>query len=319
MKPLLTSFQQTLRSLRLVSLLYCITLVLGLLATLPFYRTLLVEDQNSLAFLNLLGGFDYTVYSDFMHRSERTLAPLLSLGRWLGLLYVLLSVFFSGGILAWFTQYSTVRSGDSFSVGAFWQACSYYVGRFMRLFGITLLAVVVGAGFWLIIGSLIGVAMSDTFTERGQFWLGLTFFVLAALNATLFFCISDYARVLMVREDRKDAFQSFRRAIRLVFRNIGQTYGLYWFLIGIGTACFGVYFLLDDAILMQNWPTILLMFLIQQALIFVRIALKVWSLGMAYTVYESLSKSELVLPPTLLNDPTTQPMPDSDNSSPSVG
>ncbi len=318
MRPLLASLQQTIYSLRLVGLLYGVTLVLGLLAALPFYRTLVVEDQNSLAFENLLRGFDYTVYSDFMHRSERTLAPLMSLGRWLGLLYVLLSVFFSGGIMARFNQFSTLRSTDSFSLGSFWQACSDYVGRFMRLFGITLLAVLLGAGFWLIIGSLAGVAMSDTFTERGQFWIGFSFFALAALTATLLFCISDYAKVLMVREDQKNAFQSFRRAGRLVLHNLGKTYGLYWLLIGIGTALFGVYFLLDDIILMRNWPTILLMFLIQQALIFVRVILKVWSLGIAYTVYEGLSKPVPILQPIPPTDSVTVATPSTNDSEPAV-
>ena len=70
MKALSASFRQTLGSLRLVGLLYGITLVLGLLAALPLYNTLKVEDQNSLAFLNLLNGFDYTVFSDFMPAAD---------------------------------------------------------------------------------------------------------------------------------------------------------------------------------------------------------------------------------------------------------
>lgn len=314
MRLLLTSLRQTLHSLRLVALLYGITLVLGLLAALPFYRTLLVEDQNSLAFENLLCGFDYTVYSDFMHRSERTLAPLMSLGRWLGLLYVLLSVFFSGGILAWFSQFSTLHSTDSFSLGTFWQACTYYVGRFIRLFGITLLAVLLGAGFWLVVGSLVGVAMSNTFTERGEFWIGFFFFVLAALTATLLLCISDYAKVLMVQEDQKRVFWAFRRAGRMVLHNIGKTYGLYGLLIGIGTALFGIYFLFDEIILMHNWPTILFMFIIQQILIFARMILKVWSLGVAYVVYDRLPKPAPVLQPISPNDAIPISTPDTDTS-----
>ena len=285
MTPLAVAFRQVIALFRLLWLIYGITLVLGLLAALPFYNTLKIEDQNSLAVLNLLDGFDYTVYSDFMHRSSRTLTPLISVGRWLGLLYLFLSIFLAGGILLRFTQ-----PNISFNAGTFWQGCSHYVGRFLRLFGVTLLFVVVGAGLWLVVGSLIGVAMSDILTERGQFWIGFVFFVLFALTATFLLCIGDYAKVIMFCEDQQGAFRAFGQAGRLVIRNPGRTYGVYCLFILIGTLLFGIYFFVDEAILMHNWLTIVLMFIIQQSLIFARVGLKVWSLGTAYVTYGTRQK-----------------------------
>lgn len=300
MNQLITSFRQTLRSSQLLSLIYGITLILGLLVALPFYNTLKVEDRNSLSFLNLLNGFDYTIFSDFMHRSGRVLAPLMSVGRWLGILYLFLSVFFAGGILTRFAQMSALGSADPFTIGLFWQACGYYFGRLLRLFGVTLLFVAIGGGLWLVIGSLVGVALSDTLTERGQFWVGMTFFVAFVLTATVALCIGDYAKILMVREDETNAFRAFGRAGRLVLSNIGKTYGLYCLLILIGTGLFCIYFLIDSIVLMSNWFTILLMFVVQQTLIFARVVLKVWSLGTACNVYPTLPKltpiRELVTP-----------------------
>ncbi len=302
MNSLAIALRQTLGSIRLLWLIYGLTLVLGLLAALPFYSTLNTEDQNSLAFLNLLNGFDYTIYSDFMHRSERAIAPLLSVGRWLGILYVFLSVFLAGGILLRFSQPNT-----RFSVGMFWQGCSHYFGRFLRLFSVTLLFVLVGAGLWLVIGSLVSVAVSDTFTERGLFWIGAVFFALFALTATLLLCIGDYAKVLMFREDEHNALRAFGKAGRLVLRNMGRTYGLYWLLILIGAGLFGIYFLLDEAILMSGWLTILIMFIIQQTLIFARVGLKVWSLGTAYSVYQTLPQPIPILRPAPVVRLPTEP------------
>jgi len=287
MNALLTSFRQTLGSLPLVGLLYGVTLALGLLAALPLYNTLKAEDQNSLSFLNLLNGFDYTVFSDFMHRSERAISPLMSVGRWLGVLYVFLSVFVAGGILWRFSQLSGLRQTVPFQGGTFLSACGQYVGRFLRLFGVTFLFVLAGAGIWLVTGSLVSIALSDSMTERGLFWVGLLFFVLFVLTATLLLCIGDYAKVLMFREDEQNAFRAFGRAGRIVRGNLGKTYGPYWLLIGIGASLFAVYFLLDDLITMRNWPTILIMLVVQQALVFARVGLKVWSLGTAYRVYET--------------------------------
>lgn len=285
MNALLTSFRSLTGSLRFVWLIYSITLMVGLLAALPFYTTLLTEGQDSREFLKLLDGFDYTVYSDFMHRSERAISPLMSVGRWLVILYIFLSIFFSGGILALFSQ-----SSRRISRGEFFAACSAYVGRYVRLFSVVLLFVLVGAVVWLVVGILVGVLLSDVFTERGLFWIEAGFFALFALSATLILCIGDYAKILMFRHDEQRAFRAFGQAGRLVLRNLTRTYGLYGLFIGMGTALFGLYFLLDGLILMQNWLTILLMFTIQQALIFGRVGLKIWSLGAASSVCDSLPK-----------------------------
>lgn len=299
MRTILVTLQQTLQSLRLLWLLYGITLVLGLMVALPFYNTLKIEDQNSLAFLKLLNGFDYTVYSDFMHRSQRVISPLFSVGRWLGALYIFLSVFVAGGILLRFSQLKA-----PFNVGTFLQACSHYVGRFLRLFGVSLLFVIVGGGIWLVIGSLLAVLLTDTLTERGQFWLGAGFFGLFALTVTLVLCIGDYAKVLMFTEDEQGALRAFGRAGRLVLRNPGRTYGLYWLFIGIGTLLFGIYFLIDGSIMMSNWLTIALMVMVQQALVFARVLLKVWSLGTAYAIYNQLPKPS----PALRSLPVPEPI-----------
>ena len=298
MNRLSTAFRQTLGSLRLVWLIYGVTLVLGLLTALPLYSTLKAEDQNSLAFMNLLDGFDYTVFSDFMHSSGRAISPLMSVGRWMGILYVFLSVFVAGGILSRFAQPMGSRPGVPFHIGQFLSVCSQYVGRFLRLFGVTLLFILVGAGIWLVIGSLMSVMFSDSLSERGLFWIGLVFFGLFVLTATLLLCIGDYAKVLMFREDERNAFRAFGRGGRLVWRNMGKTYGPYWLLIGIGTGLFTFYFLLDDLITMRNWPTILIMLVTQQALIFARVGLKVWWLGTAYGVYETLPKPAPTVRPT---------------------
>lgn len=280
------TLRQTLGSLRLVWLLYAITLVMALIAALPFYNTLKVEDQNSLAFLSLLEGFDYTIYSDFMHRSGHTIMPLLSVGRWLGLVYLFISVFVAGGILLRFSQ-----PRSPFSVGLFFQGCVQYVGRFLRLFAVSFLFVVVGGGIWLVMGTLANVLMEDVLTERGLFWIGAGFFALFMLTVTLVLCISDYAKVLMFREDEQRALRAFGQAGRLVLRHLGRTYGIYWLLILIGTGFLGIYFLIDNWVTMSGWLTIVVMLIVQQGLVFARVLLKVWSLGIAYAMYGALPTS----------------------------
>ncbi|WP_018620345.1 hypothetical protein [Spirosoma luteum] len=304
MNVLSHSLRQTLVSVRLIGLIYCVTLVLGLLVALPFYDTLIVEAHSSRAFLTLLDGFDYTVYTDFMHNSQKALSPLFGVGRLLGVGYIFLSIFFAGGILLRFAQ-----PGTPFNAGLFWQGCTYYVGRFLKVFGVTALFLLVETIIWLIAGSLVGFALSDSLTERGIVWIGVVFFSLFVLTSTLLLCIGDYAKVLMFRDDELNPFRAFGRAVRFVFRNLGRTYGLYCLLILAGSALFGIYFLIDSLIPMSNWGTILLMFLLQQSLIFVRTGLKVWSLGLAYAVYETLPHPLPIPTPV----PLVTPVPEADD------
>lgn len=270
----------TLKSRPLLAVLYGFTLAMGLLVALPMYATLTSEDGNSLAPLQLLPGFDYTVYSDFMAQSRKAISPLLSVGRWMGLAYLLLSAFFAGGILYRFAQ-----PGATFRMVDFWRAASTYFGRYMRLLGVSALFVFSAGFIWLVIGSLVIAGFEDTFTERGLFWIGFGFFGLFALAGTLVLCIGDYAKVLMFREDETNAFRAFGRAAGVVRRNLPATYGRYLLLIAIGTGLFGLYFLLDDLIGMSNWPTIIIMVVVQQAFILSRLLLKVWNLGIVYDLY----------------------------------
>lgn len=319
MTYLLTALRQTIDSLRMVWLIYGMTLVLGLLVALPTYSMIQTEDQDSLAFLRLLDGFDYTVVTDFLSRSGGAVKALLGVVRWVNLTYLFLTIFLAGGILLRFAQLTglpgqPVGTDSRFTVGAFWQGCSLYVGRMLGAFGVTLLFVVVSAVIWLLVGILLGAGLSDSYSERGVFWLSAGAFTGFALTATLLLCIGDMAKVLLVRNDARGAFRAFGLAGRLVFRNLATTYGSYLLLIGIGTALFGLYFGVESLLGAGGWPGILLLFLVQQALIFARTGLKIWWLGTAWQAGEYLPRPVApapapVLPEPLAPSPDDQPRP----------
>ncbi len=310
MKHSTLAWQQTLASLPMVGLIYGLTLGLGLLVALPIYSTLATEDQRSLAFLNLINGFNYTVVSDFMNRSGATVKAVFGMVRWLNLAYLFLTIFLTGGILLRFAQLSSLHNRPAgmvsrFRAGLFWEGCSQYVGRMLRLFGVTLLFVLVTAVIWLIIGILIGSAVNNTETERETIGISLVFFALFALTTTLLLCIGDFAKVILFRDDAHGAFRAFGQAGRLVLRNLPRTYGLYLVFILIGTGCFALYFVLESLLIVDGWLMIAVLFIIQQVLIASRVALKVWWLGTAYSLVRTLPQpvSQLPVPAAFLQQP----------------
>ncbi|OIN60181.1 hypothetical protein [Arsenicibacter rosenii] len=288
---MLTTLQQTLRSGRILTIIYLTSTVLGLLVAIPMYSTLTRLDGNSLAVNELLAGFDYTVFQDFMHEHGEAISPLLSVGRWTGVVYLFLSIWFTGGLLMMFA-----RPSAPLSVNLFWQACLHYVRRYLRLFAVTLPFLLAAFLIPLLAGILVAVLAEEQFTERGLFWLVFGGFAVGFVLASLVLCVSDYAKVLLLKEDEQGSLRAFGKAGRLVLRHPLATLGRYWALIGIGTVLFGLYFLLDSLIGMDSWLTIILMLVVQQAFIFSRIVLKGWNLGIVYAVYEQYagSRSEAV-------------------------
>lgn len=295
MKHLALAFRQTMASLPMVGLVYALTLGLALLVALPMYSTLTSEDQDSLAFLNLLHGFDYTVVTDFMKRSGPAVKAVFGMVRWLNLTYLLLTIFLTGGILLRFAQLTSLQGrpvgvGSRFRAGLFWEGCSQYVGRMLRLFGVTLLFVLVTGIIWLIVGILIGSAVSSEHSERVVFGVSMVFFGLFAFTTTLLLCIGDFAKVLLFRADAQGAFRAFGQAGRLVLRNPVKTYGPYLVFVLIGTGCFALYFLLENLLAVDGWLMIALLFISQQVLIAVRVGLKIGWLGMAYSIAETFPR-----------------------------
>ncbi|MBO0935357.1 hypothetical protein J2I47_02230 [Fibrella sp. HMF5335] len=271
---MLSTLLATLRQPRMLLLLYGITLLLSLPVTLSLFGAINTETERSLAPLNLLNGFDYTVFSDFMNRHDGAIWPLLRAGWYSVLVYLITAIWTTGGVLNSFaTGYRAV---------SFWQAGTYYFGRNARLFGVTLLFAIPLLVVAILIGSLLVIAVEDTLTERGIALIGFAVLAIFGLLLTLLLCVANYARVMLFRTDDAVAFRAFGIAGRFVLTNLRATFGPYLLIIAVGSALFGLYFLLEALLPTRNWFLILLLTLVQQAFIFGQIILKVWALRVAF-------------------------------------
>ncbi len=72
---------------------------MALIIAIPFSSTIQKEAGSSMAFSALLKDFDYTVYRDFMNHSAMAIQPYISTAIWMGIFYLLFTIFFEGGIL----------------------------------------------------------------------------------------------------------------------------------------------------------------------------------------------------------------------------
>jgi hypothetical protein len=282
---IVSAFNLVRRSWRMVLWMYFVNFLTSLLVLLPAYATLRNEAGSSLEFLKLLNNFDYTVYADFMHKSGSAIDPLLTVGGWLGVLYLIISVFFSGGILLHVSPSTEPR--QFFRLSRFLPVCVECFGRFFRLFlGVASLIVVSGF-IGMIFVALLASGLSDTLNEQEMIYLLLTCVLLFALSALLLLCVGDYAKILLFRQDENRVFLAFSLAWRFVLAHFRIIFGYYLLLVSIGAASFAIYFLIDSWIVTSGWLTIAALFIFQQLFIFSRLFLKAWTLATAMQIFTS--------------------------------
>ena len=273
----LQTLTNTLRQWRLLVLLFLLTLLPALPTAIALFGTLNAETDRSLAPLQMLPGFNYTVYADFMHEHGRAIWPLIRAGWWTAVLSLLLGVWAKGGIL-----YSIA---NGFSAGTFWQAGTRYFSRNGRLLGVTGFFVAI----WLILFLLTSVlttlfldeGLDDPFSERGYVAIAALVSGVFGLVLVRVLCASQYAGVLMYERDETAAFRAFRQGWRFVGQHRAATFGRYLLLIGIGTLLLMLYLWLESGFEASNWLLIGLLFGLQQAFVFSRTALNVWALQIA--------------------------------------
>ena len=274
---LLQALTNTLRQWPLLVLLFLLTLLPALPTALAFFSTFGSETAGSLAPLQLLPSFNYTVFADFMHEHGKAVWPLIRAGWWTALLSLLLSVWAKGGIL-----YSIT---NGFSAGTFWQAGTRYFGQNLRLLGVTGLLVAIWLIFLLLTGVLttllLDEGLDDPFSERGYVIIAVLMSLVFGLVLARILCASQYASVLMYERNETPVLRAFGQSWRFVGQHRAATFGRYLLLIGIGTLLLTLYLWLESGFEASNWLLIGFLFGLQQAFIFSRIALTVWALQIA--------------------------------------
>ena len=184
-----------------------------------------------------------------------------------GLVYWLLWIFFSGGLISRFQNTPPNR-------GFFADAGRY----FWRIFAVAVLA---GIGYWLVFSSLLpwlgGIVRAltrETVDERVHFAYTLAKYLIVWLIALSINLLADYAKVHIVTLDLRNPLLGIAKAVTFVAAHPLKTFGLY-FLVGlVWLVSAALYAVLVPGAAHSSWGMILFTFLFGQLYIFWRIALR---------------------------------------------
>jgi hypothetical protein len=278
LKILLKSFNQISQKLLLVLFLYAIGFVLAMLVARPFYVTFLDEANTSVALDRLITDFDFMIFTDFFHQSQRAFKPFVPLVFVLGLVYLLLNTFFAGGVL-------DATEQDKFKFPRFFEASAQHFGRFAMLLVflfIFLMVLVSLAGMFFFIFAAIAEGGSE---KDYILWMIPPVLILVYLVGFVVI-LGDYGRVMLFKSQTLTPYSAFWKAFSYIFKR-PTAIALFWVIIVLSIILSVVYLGIDSLIGMNSGLTIFVMFLVQQTFVFARTFLKISTQIAAQNYFEA--------------------------------
>ncbi len=288
LKAYSSGFKAALNTKKLSATIYIITIMMALILAIPFGGTIEKEAGNSMAFTNLLKDFDYTVYKDFMDQSAKAIKPYISAAIWMGIFYLIFTIFFEGGILT-----VLKRKEDKFSLRFFWEAGAKYFSRFLRLAIYMIIAHAVAAAIiFITLSKILSLASDKVTSEASLFYIGLTGIIIYILIFIFLLAVTDYAKIMLVENEEYRPFRTIARSFSFVFRHFLSAYFLYLLLLIVPVLLFLIYFRVEGGIGMATGGKIFIIFIFQQFFIWARIFIKIWILGSELNLYRKFEKKE---------------------------
>ena len=255
--------------------LYLCNFLLAALAAIPLMSLLEEKLGHTFAAKQLIEGFNYTIFSDFMNEYGAAILPILSQSKLLIGLYFLLSIFLMGGILE-----NCKNSLQKAHFQVFVVRAIKYFWRFFRLtiYFLILHGAVVFLFFtifmWLIHGGDLKQLDSElVIYSRGAIVFGIYFFVAGILSS-----IHDFSKIYLVENNTKIVVKAIKEGAKMVVKNFGSVLLLSllnWLTFALISL---LYLTLRGNDLNSTVSGLWFVFVLGQVFIFIRMGMKVLNL-----------------------------------------
>jgi len=272
-------------------ILYAFNIGFAAVAAFPLNNYLQSTVAHTLSIQESLKGFNYAIISDFLNEYGTGLAVVFNQSLVVLFLFLLVSIFLTGGILNVIKYYPS-----RFENGLFWQGCIKY---FWRLFRLT-------AYFLIAQGLLLFMAFKVYTFITG----GLNFFELESdkqlLDAfkivfpvylflvMLLFLMQDYIKIHIVHQEKFLLTRTIFQGVALVFKNFFPFILLYLFNLATFLIFFAAYWFISNTFQTETLGIIILVFAISQISIIARIGCRLINLSSAGWLYKAVGKNKLI-------------------------
>lgn len=280
--------------LALVLMWFTYALIAKLVA-LPALLWLLAPLSHSRMADRLLSNFDLGWLAELGEPASAAVAALSAVGVLAAVLTWLVAVLFAGGVLT-----MLIQRWERFSLSLFLAAAGQHFLPILRLsfFGVLCYGIA-----WLI--AHVPSIVAGKLYGKGMLGapIGIAAIVSSVLAVLLWGWVAtvlDYAKIRLVNENARGAFNALLRSFAFVVRHTSQTMGV-WLMNALLFALVGLgYLLASKALAGGAVVTIVLLVILQQAFVLFRTAQRIAGWGAAIEIYATLKPRDLELAPLIV-------------------
>lgn len=276
LKAIKKGFQLTWQYKSMILLLYLFTFLLAALVAYPFKTLLENTVGHSMMVDDLIKGFNYTFLNDFKNAYGASLLPILNQSIIVVLLFLLLFIFWTGGIISTYIQ-----APPTYDRSIFWGQSANYFWRIFRLtFYFFLIHLVVLAVFLFIFykssNGLSPFRLENESTISFNFKIIFPCYILVA---AFFFMWQDYCKVELIQQQHRWVFQSLSGSFKFIRQHFFKSYFLYLLNLSFWVFLVWINYWITTSFEIDSSNTIWLSFLISQLFVLGRLGLKLLNLG----------------------------------------
>ena len=304
----------TLRHPKLVWLLWAWYGLLALVPAFPAWSWWNGVLGSSPEAASVLTGFDLGVFLDVTAgKGINGLGLLTGAAATVALAAFVSSAFAFGGILEVFGSDDDRRP----FMHRFFRGGGHFFWRFFRL------AIIAGVGLALAIGAVSAVMagitapMSESEWEPAGYLAGLASVVVALAVAAYFLLALDYARIRVARDDSRSMLKAYVAGMGFVLRRMLTAYGIAVAFLVLQLALVVGYLAYEtNAPAAGTWGAIAALFLVQQAVVFGRVTLRVALIGAERHFFEMALPRQMPAVFAAVSDPPGDIQPETVGSTP---
>jgi len=250
---------------KLLFLVYGLNFVFAYILAMPVSMMLSKALSKTTAADKLLQSFDYALYTSIMDGFGKG----FSLSRVLitiGLFYLILNIFLSGGILSVFIK------GQKFNLTGFLSDCVLYFKRFMKLFLISFMFLIGAALVYMLITKLFGYFTKDSATEHLPLFLFMIRVVILIAMLAFISMLFDYAKIMTVANDYHKMIETVKLAMMFIMMSFIKTVSLFKLYLFSTLLILALYWLIEGALHVSSGLMVLVFFIWTQ----LYMILKLW-------------------------------------------
>jgi hypothetical protein len=277
---LLAGLRKMASVIKLVLVMYSVTFTFSFVLGSAFNMSM-SSFKNKPLLSELFAGFDYTVFSDFMHNYGEGISPIFNVMIMFSVFYVFMEIIFSGGLIARFHFESNKMKAAKFFANGI-----RYFWRFTRLFLFKLLALAITFGIVVTIASVFFDSV-DAGTETDYIKIIITTAGIFFLVFLILSVISDYAKVIIVKTSLRSSWTAIKQSVGFAFRRIHIVTLIVLTGVLVYVILTVIYLIIADNFPVTKMFSLFVLFVLQQLFVFLRFLVKTFVLASEFSFYEN--------------------------------